>query len=188
LESTAAGKFSTIMDIKNRLYFLVLTICLTVLGGSWGYYIIFGGVHPFMDCVYMTVISLTTVGYGEILAVSGNTLAEIYTMALIVFGMGILAYSLSTLTAILIEGQLSGILRARRMEKKIARLSNHYIVCGGGETGRPVIAEIVKNREDVVFIEQDEENIQRCREIGGNRHHPGVGQGYPFCHHGRADA
>jgi voltage-gated potassium channel len=154
------------MDIKNRLSFLILTICLTVLGGSWGYFIIFGGAHPFMDCVYMTVISLTTVGYGEVLEVSGNSLAEIYTMALIVCGMGILAYSLSTLTAILIEGQLSGILRARRMEKKIAKLSDHYIVCGGGETGRPVIAEIVTNRAEAVLVEQDEENIERCRAIG----------------------
>ena len=113
------------MDIKNRLYFLLLTICLTVLGGSWGYYIIYGGQHPFMDCVYMTVISLTTVGYGEVLAVSGNSLAEIYTMALIVCGMGILAYSLSTLTAILIEGQLSGILRGK--ERKCPLRSNRRI-------------------------------------------------------------
>ena len=104
----------------------------------------------------MTVISLTTVGYGEVTAVTGNVAAEVFTMILITFGMGIILYGISTLTATIIEGELSGMLRKKKMEKKISKLSNHYIVCGGGETGRPVIAELVKNGETVVLIEKDD--------------------------------
>ena len=114
----------------------------------------------------MTVISLTTVGYGEVTAVTGNLAAEIFTMILITFGMGVILYGISTLTAIIIEGELSGMLRKKKMEKEISKLKNHYIVCGGGETGRPVIAELIKNGEQVVLIEMDEEIIERCKEIG----------------------
>ena len=87
-----------------------------------------------MDCVYMTVISLTTVGFGEVIEVTGNVPAQIFTMLLITFGMGIILYGISTVTALIIEGELSGILRKKKMFKRISKMKNHYIVCGGGET------------------------------------------------------
>ena len=154
------------MDIKRRLILIIIAVVCVIMAGSLGYYIIYQGSSSFMDCLFMTVISLTTVGYGEVTAVTGNVAAEIFTMILITFGMGIILYGISTLTAIIIEGELSGMLRKKKMEKEIRKLSNHYIVCGGGETGRPVIAELVKNGEPVVLIEKDEEIIERCKEIG----------------------
>lgn len=155
------------MNIKYRLVLIVLAILLVVLGGSLGYFILFGGDADFMRCLYMTIISITSVGYGEIIPVTGNVPAEIFTMILITFGMGIGLYGLSTLTALLIEGELSGILRKNKMQKKIQKLRNHYIVCGGGETGQPTIAEIVKNREAVVLIEREREKIEKCSSIEG---------------------
>ena len=113
----------------------------------------------------MTVISLTSVGYGEIIEITGNIPAQLFTMVLITFGMGIILYGLSTLTALIIEGELTGILRKNKMEKMINRLSNHYIVCGGGETGRHVLDELIKNKESVVLVEHDEENIERSKII-----------------------
>ncbi len=153
------------MDIKKRLYYILLVIFLVVLAGSSGYYILFGGKPKYMDCLYMTVISLTSVGYGEILEVTGNVPAQIFTMLLITVGMGIILYGISTLTAIIIEGELTGILRKNKMEKQIKKLSNHYIVCGGGETGRHVLAELVKNKEQVVLIEHVDDNIEKSRQI-----------------------
>ena len=154
------------MEIKRRLILILVAVLCVIMAGSLGYYIIYQGNSSFMDCLFMTVISLTTVGYGEVTAVTGNIAAEIFTMILITFGMGIILYGISTLTAIIIEGELSGMLRKKKMEKEISKLSNHYIVCGGGETGRPVIAELIKNGEPVVLIEKDEEIIERCQEIG----------------------
>lgn len=156
------------MNILQRLYLIILSIILVVMAGSYGYFIIFRGHYPLLDCLYMTVISLTTVGYGEVIEVTGNRTAEIFTMLLITFGMGIIVYGISTLTALIIEGQLSGLLRRKKMDKLISKMKNHYIVCGGGETGRPVLKELLMNKEQVVLIEQDESHIERCAaEIEG---------------------
>jgi voltage-gated potassium channel len=153
------------MSIRKRLYFLLVLIFVVIMAGSTGYYIIFDGEPGFLDCLYMTVVSLTTVGYGEIIQVTGNTTAEIFTMILITFGMGIILYGISSLTALLLEGELSGILRKKKMAKQINKLSDHYIVCGGGETGSGVIVELCKNNETAVLIEEDTERIQRCQAI-----------------------
>lgn len=142
---------------KFRFYKLMCLIVLVVIAGSLGYYLIFDMKPKFIDCVYMTVISLTSVGYGEVLQVAGNVPAQIFTMILITFGMGVILYAISTVTAILIEGELTGILRKRRMLKKIQKLRNHYIVCGGAETSKPLIDELLKNHESVVLIEADPE-------------------------------
>ena len=149
------------MGLKKRLYLVLVAIFFVVIGGSTGYYIIFGGQPKFMDCLYMTVISITSVGYGEILDVTGNIPAQLFTMFLITFGMGVILYGISTLTASIIEGELSGIWMRNKMEKKIKKLNNHYIVCGGGSSGGHVLEELTKNKESVVLIELDESIIQR---------------------------
>ena len=150
------------MNIKHRLQLVILLIILVILAGTLGYYAMFGGKYTIMDCLYMTVISITSVGYGEIIEITGNVPAEVFTMVLITFGMGIILYGLGAMTAILIEGELSGLLRKKKMEKAISKLNKHIIVCGGGQTGLPVIMELVKNRESVVLIESDQESIDRC--------------------------
>ena len=152
------------MGIKKRLFLLCITIFLVFLTGSVGYYVLFDGQYKFIDCVFMTVISLTSVGYGEIVPVTGNAQAQIFTMALIVLGMGIILYGISTTTAFLVEGGLSGILRKNKMENQIQKLRKHYIICGGGETGKPLIAELTKTREQVVLIEEDVSKIESCKE------------------------
>lgn len=153
-------------EIQKRLYMTFVAIFLVVLFGSTGYYVIFGGEPKFLDCIYMTVISLTTVGYGEVLEVTGNATAQIFSIILITFGMGVIFYGISTLTALIVEGELSGILRRGKMERRIQKLSKHYIICGGGETGRHVIQELIMNKELVVLIEQDNRRIMLCKEIG----------------------
>ena len=84
------------MQFKKRLYFVLLAVFAVVMAGSTGYFILLGGKPRFMDCLYMTVISLTTVGYGEILEIRGNIPLEIFTMILITFGMGIILYGISS--------------------------------------------------------------------------------------------
>jgi len=150
------------MNIKHRLQLVCLLIVLVILAGTLGYYAMFGGKYGIWECLYMTVISITSVGYGEVIEITGNVPAEIFTMVLIIFGMSIILYGLGAMTAILIEGELSGLLRKKKMEKAIGKLNKHIIVCGGGRTGLPVIMELVKNRESVVMIESDQDAIDRC--------------------------
>lgn len=150
------------MLIKNTLHKLLLVIVLVVIAGSLGYFILFGGKPKIIDCVYMTVISLTSVGYGEVLEITGNVPAQIFTMVLITFGMGVILYAISSVTAMLIEGELSGILRKRKMQKKIEKLKDHFIICGGYDISKPLIGELVQNFEPVVLVESDQEKIDRC--------------------------
>ncbi|MEJ2220206.1 MAG: potassium channel family protein [Desulfobacterales bacterium] len=173
------------MIIRKRLYHLLVLIFLVIMAGSVGYYIIFNGEAEFLDCVYMTVISLTTVGYSETIKVTGNDTAQIFTMLLIIFGMGTILYGVSSLTALFLEGELSGLLRKKRMAKHINKLSDHYIVCGGGQTGSGVIAELCKNNQAAVLIEEDRE---RNRAGGGDCHHTAVRQGHALRDHDRPDA
>ena len=79
-----------------------VSVFLVISAGSVGFYVIFGGKEKFIDCVYMTVISITTVGYGEVIRITGNIPAEVFTMFLIIFGMGIILYGISALTATLL--------------------------------------------------------------------------------------
>jgi len=149
------------MEIKQRFYLILFAIFNVFIIGTVGYYTIFAGTYKLIDCAFMTVISLTTVGYGEVIQITGNPVAQIFTMMLITFGMGIILYGISTLTAILIEGELSDILRKNKMKKAIMKLSGHYILCGGGETGRPLLNELVKNQAPLVLIEMEKSLIER---------------------------
>ncbi|MGD9123171.1 MAG: potassium channel protein, partial [Desulfobacterales bacterium] len=164
-QTIAQKRLFRIMSIRKRLYYLLALIFLVIMVGSIGYYIIFEGEPDFLDCVYMTVVSLTTVGYGEVIEVTGNDTAQIFTMLLITFGMGVILYGISSLTALFLEGELSGFLRKKRMAKHIDKLNDHYIVCGGGETGSGVITELCQNNETAVLIETDAERIERCKAI-----------------------
>ncbi len=154
-------------EMQKRFVFVIIAIFVIVLGGSLGYYFILQGKEHFIDCLYMTVISLTTVGYGEVIEISGNIPAQIYTMILVTFGAGVILYGISTMTAMFIEGELSGLLRRKKMEKQISQLKRHYIVCGGGETGLALVSELLKNNVQVLLIEQDHTAIQRYQSDGG---------------------
>ncbi|BBO85382.1 potassium channel family protein [Desulfosarcina ovata] len=158
------------MGIRKRLFFAAASLVGTMLLGSTGYYFLFEGKSSYIDCLYMTVISLTTVGFGEVLGITGNVRAQIFTMLLITFGMGIILYCISTLTAMLIEGELTGMLRRRKMQNKINALTGHYIICGGGETGFPLASELITSKVKVVMIENDRAAVERIHQIKGLFH------------------
>ena len=120
----------------------------------------------FFESIYMTVISITTVGYGEIpreLSFKGR----IFTIFLLIGGVGTLAYGLSTTTAFLVEGRLTDILRKRKMEERIERLRGHCVLCGLGDTGRHVAEEFIKTGTPFVAIDQDRATLEARRaELG----------------------
>lgn len=141
------------LDVRNRLATATLAMCLVVVGGSVGYYLIGGGKWPLIDCIFMTVITLTTVGYGETVPVSNDPSAMLFTLVLLFCGMGVLLYFVSSLTAFIIDGELHYYIRRKRMHKKIAQMEGHHIVCGLRGPGEYVVRELDITRVPMVVID-----------------------------------
>ncbi len=151
------------MKIYRKLITPVILLALILTYGTTAYRLI---THDSLfNCFYMTLITLTTVGYGEIICDPDKiVLIRVVTIFLIIFGMGLLLYVASSVTAFFVEGQLTNIIRRNKMDKKIAKLNNHFIVCGAGSTGLHVIRELVDTNRDFVVIEHSLEKIEKLDE------------------------
>ena len=155
-------------QLQTRLIGASLSLVAVVGLGTVGYYLLGDGRWPIADCLYMTIITLTTVGYGEVLS-DFHVVAHVrtFTLLLIVMGMGVFLYFASTFTAFIIEGELRRTLANTRMRKKIPRLKKHVIVCGVGTTGLHVIKELMATKTPMVAIDQDEENLRELAQEYG---------------------
>ena len=120
---------------------------------------VFGG-WSFADAVYMTVITLTTVGYREVRTL--DTTGQLWTMALLITGVGTLFYAAVSSVELVVEGTIRGYFGRRRMEAAIRRLNGHYVLCGYGRVGRQVAAEFALDDTPFVVIEQDPETVEEC--------------------------
>jgi voltage-gated potassium channel len=154
------------MDSKKRL-FVSLTIFLFVFSiGVTGFMILGGPGTTFLDSVYMTVITLSTIGYGETIDTSHNPAARIFNIVFIILSLGTIAYAVSSITAFVVEGELKNILGRRKMEKEIARLRDHYIICGGDETAATIVRELIVTQKPFVVIELDKAKIDKLAHLG----------------------
>jgi voltage-gated potassium channel len=150
-------------SLRNRLLVGFLALSIVIGGGTIGYWWIGDGKWEVWDCLYMTVITVTTVGYGEVLPGMETTPhARSFTMVLLVFGTGVLVYFASTITAFIVEGDLKDILSKARLKKRIKRMKDHIIVCGTGSTGRHIVEELIKTLQPVVAIDR---NLEVLKEI-----------------------
>ena len=131
-------------------------IGLVFLLGVAGYSYFGGDDYEVLDAVYMTMITLTTVGYGEVIDLSHNPGGRVFTSILLVVGVGSFVYFFSNLTAFMVEGNLDRILWRRRMRRSINALENHYIVCGASRTGQHMIQELLETERPFVLIDNDE--------------------------------
>jgi len=151
--------------LQKRLLGGLVLLIATIFGGAAGYYAIGGGRWNFDDCLYMTVITVTTVGFGETLPdmdkVEG---ARHFTMLLLLFGTGSIVFFASTITAFIIEGDLQNVLFANRIKKRIKRMKDHIIVCGAGTTGRNVIEELIKTGVPVIAIDTNEAELKEIAD------------------------
>ena len=151
-------------EIHRRLATVLALLALALLAGTAGYTLIEGW-RPF-DALYMTVITLATIGYGETHPLSPA--GRIFTVFLILGGVSMVAYAFSTITSIILEGQLSVVFKRRRMEKEIARLSGHYIVCGMNHSARVIMDELEKTGRAFVIVEKERETVEKLIAEGFN--------------------
>ncbi len=113
---------------------------------------------PPLDAFYMTVITVATVGYGDI--VPKTDAGRIFTMVLTVLGVGTTYYSFTYLFSLVVEGQLKNLMGRRGMNRKIASLENHIIVCGAGRVGGNVARHLKHETVDVVVIDNSLETYR----------------------------
>ena len=148
------------MNYQRKILF-AMALLIGLLGtGTVGYLLLERnnpeGEWQLLDAIYMTVITLTTVGY-ENLGMSDA--GRIFTLFLLLGGFGVFTYSVTIATAFLIEGQLQSFFRQQKMIRTVDKLSNHYIICGLGDTGVHVLDEMLKAEVDFVGIEFEEERL-----------------------------
>ena len=145
---------STLDGTRKFFIAILLTCCILALGTA-GYMLI--EEWEVLDALYMTVITLTTVGYSEVHEVS--RVGRVFTVVLIFLGAGFLLYVFGSVTQFLVEGQIRVILGRRKLENQIKRLKDHYIVCGYGRIGRVMSKHLVQGKLDVVAIEHNRDRI-----------------------------
>lgn len=145
----------TIHHIKISVLFLVSVIAI----GSIGYMVIEG--WPFMDALYMTIISITTTGFSELHPLSH--VGRIFTLFVIVFGVVTIAYTGSRVAQLLIE---TIVFRRRKMIKKLSSMQNHYIICGFGRMGKRICQELASYDAPFVVIEKDSKEIENLTRFG----------------------
>lgn len=139
---------------KHLIINSFLFVCLLVLGAS-GYMVIEG--WSFMDALYMTVITLATVGYGEVHEISH--VGRMFTVLLIFLGVGFFLYIIGNVIQFLVEGRMRHVLGRRILDKQIRKLKNHFIVCGYGRMGRALCNFLIQKYIDIVVIEQNPKRV-----------------------------
>jgi len=116
-----------------------------------------------LDSFYMTVITLSTVGFREVHELT--TGGKVFTMLLVFFGVGAMAYVLKNATQVLLEGELRNVLGRRKLKKAIGGLKRHYIICGYGRMGRIIAKEFLAARVPFVVIERDPEVVATVSDL-----------------------
>jgi len=150
------------MDPVRHLKVSIIVLALLVTLGCLGYMGIEG--WGFLDALYMTVITLATIGFQEVHPLSQP--GKIFTMVLIVFGVSVLGYIVGSLAQIMFEGQFQRIMGRKKVEKRIEALRNHYIVCGFGRMGALICREFAAKPLPFVVVEKTPEVIEKLEADG----------------------
>lgn len=143
----------------RRIILLFLTILIV---GTIGYMILLG--INILDAIYMTVITITTVGFKEVTTMTDP--AKIFSVFLIFSGVGTVSYTFSTLMLMLVDGKFNEIWRDRMNERKIADLKDHYIICSTDQIGKIIIDDFIEEKKDFVVITDDEDQYKSWLDKG----------------------
>src|ERR1022692_2762152 len=140
---------------SRRLGLGLISLLLVLVGGTLGY-VAFG--YGVLDAVFQTVITVTTVGFGEVHRF--GTGQKVFTIALILTGVGAAAYSFTVAVETLLEGDLADEFGRRRMERQIRQARDHVVLCGWGRVGRAIAGRLRSSKVEVVVIDSDRKSTR----------------------------
>lgn len=143
------------MEDKRKLKFIFVAFALLLIFGTLGYMILLK--VSLVDALYMTVITISTVGFGEVGTTSD--LSELFSVLMIFLGVGVVGYAFTTVVAMLVEGRLVDLWKGSKMDKKISALDEHYIICGSGELADVIIEKFIKENLDFLVITDDRADL-----------------------------
>ncbi len=154
------------METRQRLRTALTVLGVVIVVATCGYKFLGGSHVTWLDAVYMTIVTLSSVGYGEIVDTSHSVVLRVFNIFVLTFGLGTMLYVFSVATAFVVEGELKNIFWRRKMEKRIQSLRNHVIICGAGTTGMHVVVELHRTKRDLVVIDRDPDAPERLRTVG----------------------
>jgi voltage-gated potassium channel len=146
--------------LRLKIASLAGLIVAVLAFGTFGYHWLLG--WNWLDALFMASITVTTVGYGEVRQL--DTVGRIFTIILLFTSVGMFAYALSSLTSLIVEAEVGHLIARRRMDKKIAALKDHVILCGFGRTGQAVHTHLQREHKPFVVLEQQKDHLQMLRE------------------------
>lgn len=144
------------MEEKRKLKFILLAFTLLLIIGVVGYMALLK--VGFVDALYMTVITISTVGFGEVGTRTGQS--EIFSVFMIFLGVGIVGYTFTTVVAMFVEGKVKDLWKGSKMDRKISALKDHYIICGSGELAEVIINKFINEKLDFVVITDKHEDLE----------------------------
>ena len=150
-------------EAGRRIRLAILMLAGIIVVGTSGY-IVLG--WNFMDALYMTVITVGTIGFEEVRNLDESVAGRLWTIVLIISGVAVLGYATTSLVALAVEGTVRNYFRSRRMRAEIAKLHGHYILCGYGRVGRQVATEFTMDGVPFVIVEQDPGTVEGCLADG----------------------
>lgn len=150
------------MYLQKKLAIAIMVLLSILCVGTLGFHYLEG--WNFVESLYATVVTLSTVGYGDFIPHSSKGM--LFTVFLIIVGVGTMLYTVGFITETMIEGRLNIILGRGRLEKMIKKMQNHYIICGCGRIGRLICKELAEEKVEFVVIDNNQEVIQRIEEEG----------------------
>ncbi len=154
------------MELQRRLIQALMLLAAVVVIATSGYKLL--GVNvTWLDALYMTAVTLSSVGYGEIVDTSHSAGLRVFNLLVLTFGIGLMLYVFSIATAFVVEGELKNIFWRRKMQKRIAGFRGHIIICGAGETERPIVEELLKAGRHVVVVDRDPKQLEEFQEFTG---------------------
>jgi voltage-gated potassium channel len=148
-------------EVKRGLVVLGAIFAVVVVG-TVGYALIEG--WSLLDSVYMTVITIFTVGFGEVHPLSRA--GSVFTLLLIFGGVGTILYGIGTMVEFVVGGQLTGMFRRRVVKRQVDKLQGHYIICGYGRVGESVARQFAAHRATFVIVDSDPESLARAEADG----------------------